>query len=99
MAVLVGKKAPLFEADAVVNGGDFVEKFSLEQFIGKRVVQHRHLGRQPGIVVKGDAICRGIGLGILEDTGRVRHRILEVVIKDPDLRPDVPPLEFGFDLF
>ena len=31
MAVLVGKKAPLFEADAVVNGGEFVEKFSLEQ--------------------------------------------------------------------
>ena len=30
MAVLVGKKAPLFEADAVVNGGDFVEKFSLD---------------------------------------------------------------------
>ena len=35
MAVLVGKKAPLFEADAVVNGGEFVEKFSLEQYIGK----------------------------------------------------------------
>ncbi|MCD4736020.1 MAG: peroxiredoxin [Bacteroidales bacterium] len=38
MGVLVGKKAPLFEADAVVNGGEFVEKFSLEQFIGKRYV-------------------------------------------------------------
>ncbi|HEY9115943.1 MAG TPA: peroxiredoxin [Bacteroidales bacterium] len=38
MAVLVGKKAPLFEADAVVNGGEFVEKFSLEQFIGKKHV-------------------------------------------------------------
>ena len=38
MAVLVGKKAPLFEADAVVNGGDFIEKFSLEQFIGKKYV-------------------------------------------------------------
>lgn len=38
MAVLVGKKAPLFEADAVVNGGDFQEKFSLEQFIGKKYV-------------------------------------------------------------
>ena len=36
MAVLVGKKAPLFEADAVVNGGEFVEKFSLEQYIGKK---------------------------------------------------------------
>lgn len=36
--VLVGKKAPLFEADAVVNGGEFVEKFSLEQYIGKKHV-------------------------------------------------------------
>jgi len=38
MAVLVGKKAPLFEADAVVNGSEFVEKFSLEQYIGKKHV-------------------------------------------------------------
>lgn len=38
MAVLVGKKAPLFEAEAVINGGEFVEKFSLEQFIGKKYV-------------------------------------------------------------
>ena len=37
MAVLVGKKAPVFEADAVINGGDFVEKFSLEQYIGKKI--------------------------------------------------------------
>ena len=38
MAVLIGKKAPLFEADAVVNGGEFVEKFSLQQYIGKKHV-------------------------------------------------------------
>ncbi len=38
MAVLVGKKAPLFEADAVINGGEFVEKFSLEQYLGKKYV-------------------------------------------------------------
>ncbi|MCB0805010.1 MAG: peroxiredoxin [Bacteroidales bacterium] len=38
MGVLVGKKAPLFEADAVVNGGEFVEKFSLDQYIGKKYV-------------------------------------------------------------
>ncbi len=38
MAVLVGKKAPLFEADAVINGGEFVEKFSLGQYIGKKYV-------------------------------------------------------------
>jgi len=38
MGVLVGKKAPLFEANAVINGGEFAEKFSLEQFIGKKHV-------------------------------------------------------------
>jgi len=38
MSVLVGKKAPLFEAEAVINGGEFVEKFSLEQYIGKKYV-------------------------------------------------------------
>jgi len=38
MSVLVGKKAPLFEAEAVVNGGEFVEKFTLEQYIGKKHV-------------------------------------------------------------
>lgn len=37
MAVLVGKKAPYFVADAVVNG-QFVENFSLEQFLGKKHV-------------------------------------------------------------
>ena len=38
MAVLVGKKAPLFEAEAVINGGEFVDKFSLAQYIGKKHV-------------------------------------------------------------
>jgi peroxiredoxin 2/4 len=38
MSVLVGKKAPHFEAKAVVNGGEIVEKFSLDQFIGKKYV-------------------------------------------------------------
>lgn len=38
MSVLVGKKAPIFEAEAVINGGEFVEKFSLEQYIGKKYV-------------------------------------------------------------
>lgn len=36
MAVLVGKKAPLFTAQAVVNGGEIIEKFSLSDFIGKK---------------------------------------------------------------
>ncbi|MFT4646273.1 MAG: peroxiredoxin (alkyl hydroperoxide reductase subunit C) [Planctomycetota bacterium] len=35
---LVGKKAPEFKAAAVVNGGEFVEGFSLEQYKGKKVV-------------------------------------------------------------
>jgi len=38
MSVLVGKKAPLFYAEAVINGGEFVENFSLEQFLGKKHV-------------------------------------------------------------
>jgi peroxiredoxin (alkyl hydroperoxide reductase subunit C) len=38
MAVLVGKKAPLFRAPAVLNGGEIVEDFTLEQYIGKQYV-------------------------------------------------------------
>ena len=38
MSILVGKKAPLFSAQAVVNGGEFVEGFSLEQFLGEKPV-------------------------------------------------------------
>jgi peroxiredoxin (alkyl hydroperoxide reductase subunit C) len=38
MAVLVGKKAPHFNAQAVVNGMEFVENYSLEQFEGKKYV-------------------------------------------------------------
>jgi len=38
MAVLVGKKAPEFSAPAVINGGEIVEGFSLEQFLGKKYV-------------------------------------------------------------
>lgn len=38
MSTLVGKKAPVFQAKAVVNGKDFVENFSLEQFIGEKYV-------------------------------------------------------------
>jgi len=35
---LVGKKAPLFNAPAVINGEEIVQDFSLEQFIGKKEV-------------------------------------------------------------
>ncbi len=38
MSVLVGKKAPSFSATAVVNGGEMVENFSLDQYIGKKYV-------------------------------------------------------------
>lgn len=38
MGVLVGKKAPVFKTNAVINGNEIVENFSLEQFIGKKYV-------------------------------------------------------------
>jgi peroxiredoxin (alkyl hydroperoxide reductase subunit C) len=38
MGVLVGKKAPLFNAQAVINGEEIVENFSLEQYLGKKYV-------------------------------------------------------------
>ena len=38
MAVLVGKSAPKFSAKAVINGGEIVDKFSLDKFKGKKYV-------------------------------------------------------------
>jgi peroxiredoxin (alkyl hydroperoxide reductase subunit C) len=38
MSVLVGKKAPVFKAQAVINGEEIVENFSLEQYLGKKHV-------------------------------------------------------------
>jgi peroxiredoxin 2/4 len=38
MSVLVGKKAPVFNSKAVVNGGEIVDSFSLEQYIGEKYV-------------------------------------------------------------
>lgn len=38
MAVLVGKRAPNFTAQAVVNGEEIVDNFSLDQYIGKKYV-------------------------------------------------------------
>lgn len=38
MSVLVGKQAPGFTAAAVLNGGEIVEDFTLEQFKGKYVI-------------------------------------------------------------
>ena len=38
MSVLVGKKAPVFNSKAVINGGEIVENFSLEQYEGSKYV-------------------------------------------------------------
>ncbi|WP_286855900.1 MULTISPECIES: peroxiredoxin [unclassified Proteiniphilum] len=38
MSVLIGKKAPAFRAQAVINGSEIVENFSLEDYIGKKYV-------------------------------------------------------------
>ncbi|MFN4234451.1 MAG: peroxiredoxin [Bacteroidia bacterium] len=38
MSVLVGKKAPVFKAQAVINGEEIVENFSLDQYLGKKHV-------------------------------------------------------------
>ena len=38
METLLGKKAPKFTANAVINGSEIVEGYSLEQFIGKKEV-------------------------------------------------------------
>jgi peroxiredoxin (alkyl hydroperoxide reductase subunit C) len=38
MISLIGKKAPEFKASAVVGGGEIVNNFSLEQYVGKKYV-------------------------------------------------------------
>jgi peroxiredoxin 2/4 len=38
MSSLVGKKAPLFKAGAVIKGGEIVENFSFEQYLGKKYI-------------------------------------------------------------
>lgn len=38
MSVLVGKKAPSFSAAAVVNGGEIINDFNLDQYLGKNHV-------------------------------------------------------------
>ncbi len=38
MITLIGKKAPVFQASAVIDGGKIINNFSLEQFIDKKYV-------------------------------------------------------------
>jgi peroxiredoxin (alkyl hydroperoxide reductase subunit C) len=38
MSNLVGKKAPSFKAGAVIKGGEIIENFSLDQYLGKKHV-------------------------------------------------------------
>ena len=38
MAILIGRKAPHFEAKAIVNGGEEKSDFSLDQYLGKKKV-------------------------------------------------------------
>jgi peroxiredoxin 2/4 len=38
MSVLVGKKAPHFTAPAIINGNDVDERFSLDQYAGKKYI-------------------------------------------------------------
>ncbi|MFC2104807.1 peroxiredoxin [Bacteroidota bacterium] len=38
MSVLVGKKAPRFKTDAVINGNQIVADFTLDQYLGKKYV-------------------------------------------------------------
>ena len=38
MSSLVGKKAPIFRSGAVIKGGEMVQDFSLDQFLGKKHV-------------------------------------------------------------
>ena len=38
MSILIGKKAPSFSAQAIINGSEFVKNYSLDQFIGKQPV-------------------------------------------------------------
>ena len=35
---LVGGLAPTFQAEAIINGGEKVDQFSLDQFLGKKYV-------------------------------------------------------------
>ena len=38
METLIGKKAPVFKANAVIDGGEIVHGYSLDQFLGKKDV-------------------------------------------------------------
>ena len=46
MSVLVGRKAPAINAKAVVNGGEFVDNFSLDQYLGKKRKKRRQQNKK-----------------------------------------------------
>ena len=57
MSSLVGKKAPLFKSGAVIKGGEIVEDFSLEQFLGKKHVVFFLLSKRFHICVPNGVAC------------------------------------------
>ena len=59
MAVLVGKKAPLFTSKAVINGGEIVNDFSLDKFLGKKTPEE----------LKKLTLNATIGMSLEEDLG------------------------------
>ena len=45
---LVGGMAPNFQASAIINGGDSINDFSLDQFMGKKYVAGNGAEGEPG---------------------------------------------------
>jgi len=64
MATLVGKKAPSFKAAAVVNGGEIVNDFSLDQYLGKNHVIFFFYPKDFTFV------CEGVTYPIVADTSK-----------------------------
>tara|TARA_B000000565_G_C23744553_1_gene362294 strand:- start:631 stop:1263 length:633 start_codon:yes stop_codon:yes gene_type:complete len=69
MSVLVGKKAPSFKASAVVNGGQIVSNFSLDQFLGKKPVLFFFYPKDFTFVCPTELFAFQNKLGEFEDRG------------------------------
>ena len=85
---LVGKKAPIFSAPAVINGDEIVESFSLDQYIGKKEVVFIRRKFEPykgwlalpgGFVEIGETVEQSCVREIKEETG------LDICINDLEL--------------